>query len=340
MDTDSMSQNSNFVIHNNSMMRDAILDFAKQFFWEPVVERPRKRLVKKIIVAGMGGSHLAADILQSVHPELPLRVHRDYGFPHIPASERSSTLLIASSYSGNTEETIDAFRDAGNMKVARAAIAIGGTLEALARRARVPYVQMPDTGIQPRSALGFSIKGLAALMGLSSIETELSLLAKTLKPLVFEGRGKALAKTLKGSIPLIYASAQNEAVAYNWKIKFNETGKVPAFYNVLPELNHNEMTGFDHTAKNVQLSKKFSVIFLADEDDHPRVQKRMTILRKLYRSRGLASIIVPLKGSNRWMRIFSSLILADWAAVHTAALYGAESEQVPMVEEFKKLMTR
>lgn len=318
------------------MMRNAILSFAQQFAWKPEVERPAKKTFKKIVVAGMGGSHLAADLLKSANQTLPLTFHRNYGMPPIPSSERSSTLLIASSYSGNTEETIDVFRDAGNMKVARAAIAVGGTLQALARKAHVPYVQMPDTGIQPRSALGFSIKGLAALMGFSSIETELSLLAKTLKPSVFEGRGKAFAKTLKGSIPLIYASAQNEAIAYNWKIKLNETGKVPAFYNVVPELNHNEMTGFDSTKKNALLSKRFFVIFLSDDCDDPRIQKRMIVLRRLYGAKGLRCVVVPLKGANRWMKMFSSLVLADWIAYYTALLYGAEPEQVPMVEEFKK----
>ncbi|MEK7122603.1 MAG: bifunctional phosphoglucose/phosphomannose isomerase, partial [Patescibacteria group bacterium] len=316
------------------------LALAKQFSWQPIVERPRKRKFKKIVVAGMGGSHLAADILQSVHSELPLRVHRDYGLPHIPVSERSSTLLIASSYSGNTEETLDAFEEARKTGIATAAIAIGGKIEKMARQNRVPYVQMPDTGIQPRSALGFSIKGLCALMELEGVNSELSMLARTLKPASLEDRGKKLARTLKGSIPLIYASTRNEAVAYNWKIKFNETGKIPAFYNVLPELNHNEMTGFDHTQKNAALSKRFHVLFLTDEEDHPRTQKRMAILRKLYQARGLANTIVSLRGANRWMKIFSSLILADWAAVHVAALYGAESEQVPMVEEFKKMIMR
>lgn len=320
------------------MMRNAILSFAQQFAWKPEVERTAKKTFKKIIVAGMGGSHLAADLLRGADPTIPLIVHRNYGMPSIPSSERSSTLLIASSYSGNTEETIDAFRDVGRMKVARAAIAVGGTLQALARKARAPYVQMPDTGIQPRSALGFSIKGLAALMGFSSIEAELSLLTMTLKPLAFEGRGKAFAKMLKGSIPLIYASAQNEAIAYNWKIKLNETGKVPAFYNVLPELNHNEMTGFDSTKKNETLSKRFFVIFLSDDHDDPRIQKRMAVLRRLYGAKGLRCAVVPLKGANRWMKIFSSLVLADWIAYYTALLYGAEPEQVPMVEEFKKMI--
>lgn len=320
------------------MMRDAILGFVKQFAYTPVVERPLRKKFQKIVVAGMGGSHLAAGILKSGDPSLPLHIHRDYGLPFIPKNERSQTLVIASSYSGNTEETLDAFKAARAMRVARAAIAVGGKLGRLARKEGVAYVQMPNTGIQPRSALGFSVKGLAALMGLSSLNRELAVLAKTLKPQSFEHKGKTLACALKGSIPLIYASARNEAVAYNWKIKLNETGKIPAFYNIFPELNHNEMTGFDHTPKNVKLSKHVTIIFLADTEDDLRIQKRMNILARLYRARGLTCGTIPLRGANRWMRIFSSLVLADWVAYYTALQYDAEPEQVPMVEEFKKLI--
>lgn len=320
------------------MMRNAILDFAKQFSYEPLVERPLKRTFKKIIIAGMGGSHLAADALASADQTLPIKVHSDYGLPYIPKNERASTIVIASSYSGNTEETLDAFKEAGKQHIARAAIAVGGTLEKIARVARVPYVKMPDTGIQPRSALGFSTKGLAALIGLSSVNKELSRLSKTLKPAALEKKGKMFAKTLKGTIPLIYASATNEAIAYNWKIKFNETGKILAFFNVLPELNHNEMTGFDCTQKNTALSKRFSVIMLSDTKDYPRIQKRMSILASMYRSRGIQCFAIPLRGDNNWMKIFSSLVLADWVAYYTALQYGAEPEQVPMVEQFKKMM--
>lgn len=320
------------------MMRDAIFNFAKQFAWEPVIERPSKKRYSRVIVAGMGGSHLAADLFRAADPSVSLSVHRDYNLPSIAPHERASTLVIASSYSGNTEETIDAFKEARKKGIATAAISVGGKLGELSRRARVPYVRMPNTGIQPRSALGFSMKGLCALMGFHRINDELSRLAKTLKPIALEEKGKALAQSIKGAVPLVYASADNEAVAYNWKIKFNETGKIPAFYNVVPELNHNEMTGFDRTSKNVALSKRFHVLFLTDTKDHERIQKRMSILQKLYRQRGLVYTTIPLHGAQRWMRIFSSLVLADWVAYYIALVYGAEPEQVPMVEEFKKLM--
>ena len=127
-------------------------------------------------------------------------------------------------------------------------------------------------------------------------------------------------------------------LAHNWKIKFNETGKVPAFCNVFPELNHHEMTGFDVQDASRHLSEKFHFVFLKDDDDHPQVQKRMDITAKLYRDRNLPVEILMLQGQSRVEKMFSSLVLADWTAYHTGEGYGLETEQVPMVEEFKGLI--
>ncbi|MBI4272789.1 hypothetical protein HY621_02980, partial [Candidatus Uhrbacteria bacterium] len=109
-------------------------------------------------------------------------------------------------------------------------------------------------------------------------------------------------------------------------------------YNVLPELNHNEMTGFDVKETSRQLSEKFFFIFLKDHTDHPRIQKRMDILERLYQDRGLPVRVIDLEGVHPFYKIFSCLVLADWTAIYTAEQYGLESEQVPMVEEFKKLV--
>jgi len=321
-------------------MRDVIMEFAKQFYYAPTVERPSQKKYHHIIVAGMGGSHLSADLLKGYDQTLPLTIHRDYGVPYVAPEKRKSTLLIASSYSGNTEETLDAFQEAGRQGMGRAALSIGGKLQRLARAARVPYVQMPDTGIQPRSALGFSILALAALMGRNDIVDDFSLLVKTLKPAAHEKKGRELARILKGFVPIIYSSRANESIAYNWKIKFNETGKIPAFYNVLPELNHNEMTGFDIQQSTEKLSKKFMVVFLRDDDDHARITKRMNVLERLYEKRGLHCVRIATRGRTRPEKIFLSLIFADWVAYYTAEQYGLESEQVPMVEEFKKMILK
>jgi len=264
-------------------------------------------------------------------------VQSDYGFPADMKPEWLAYILfIASSYSGNTEETIDAYNEAGRKGVARAVIAVGGALLAAAKKDGVPYVQLPDTGIQPRSALGFSFKALLKIIGEHDALRQVSGLAQTLRPSEYEAQGRELAQKLKGCVPVIYSSARNGSIAQNWKIKFNETGKIPAFYNVFPELNHNEMTGFDVVDATRNLSDTFFFIFLRDPADDPRILKRMEITERLYRDRGLNVSVVEMRGVDFFEKIFSSLLVADWAAYYTAEAYGVESEQVPMVEEFKK----
>lgn len=320
-------------------MHNAIKNLPEQFAWQAVIKN-NKYLKKysQFIILGMGGSHLAADLIKLAKPEIDIIVHSDYGLPKLTDKELKQCLIIANSYSGNTEEVLDGIKLALDKKLSVACISIGGQLIDLAIKNNLPYIQMPDTHIQPRMALGFNAKALAKLMGLTNTYQELTNLATQINPLHFNKPGKKLAKTLKNKIPVIYSSANNQAIAYNWKIKMNETGKVPAFYNVLPELNHNEMNGFDVRETTKNLSEDFCFIFLTDNTDHLRIQKRFKILTKLYKKNKLPVLTLPLKGKNTWQKIFISLTLADWTAYHLAKSYHLEPEPVPMVEKFKKLM--
>ncbi len=319
-------------------MDQAIRDFAKQFKYRPQIENGPLRKYRKFIVAGMGGSHLAADIIKSLNPQLDITIHSDYGVPPVAEKDQKKTLLIASSYSGNTEETISALEEAQNRGIAVACVAVGGKILEIAQANNFPYVRLPDTGIQPRSALGFGMQALLKLMKQNILLKESATMAKLLQPGDLEQAGKDLAAKIKNMVPIIYSSDRNLPIACNWKIKFNETGKIPAFYNIFPELNHNEMVGFDVKDSSRALSEKFHFIFLKDSDDHPQIQKRFAITVKFYRDRGLPVDIIELSGASRMEKTFSSLILADWAAFHTGQGYGLETEQVPMVEEFKKLI--
>ena len=321
------------------MMDQAIKDFPKQFAWQPKIENAsRLKRAKKFVVLGMGGSNLTVGLLKIRDPFLDIITHKDYGLPAIPDAELKSRLIIASSYSGNTEETIDGFLQAVKKGLPLAVVTTGGKLLELAQKHCVPYIKILDTVIQPRMALGFNAMALLSFIQDAKAIREAHALKKLIKPSSYESEGKRIAKRIEGHSPIIYSSAQNYGIAYNWKIKFNETGKIPAFCNALPELNHNEMTGFDVQQSSRGLSENLAFIFLNDASDHPRVQKRMKILDELYRARGLMVKTLELKGKSVFNKIFGSLVLADWAAFHTAQLYGLEAEQVPMVEEFKKLM--
>lgn len=318
-------------------MEKAIKDFPKQFAFVPEIQN-ESGLKRRdtVIVAGMGGSHLAADILQAWNPLLDIVVRADYGLSGIPEHVLANSLVVVSSYSGNTEEPLAAFHEALQRNLPLAAISMGGELLRLANVHIVPHVQIPDTGIQPRSAVGFMFMALASLMGQDRALKEASALAQKLRAHEQEQQGKELSKVLAGKVPVIYASARNAAVAYNWKIKCNETAKIPAFFNVFPELNHNEMTGFDVAEQTRELSRNFAFLFLRDSKDHEKVQKRMDTTREMYGKKGLPVHVIPLEGAGRLESMVSSLILGDWTSYHLALQYGVNPDTVPMVEEFKK----
>jgi len=322
-------------------MDEAIKNFNKQFSYNPEIIN-KKNLTKKksFLVIGMGGSALASKLLNNWKPDLDLITYSDYGLPKLPNKELKNKLIILSSYSGNTEEVIEAFKQAKKLKLKMAAIAVGGKLLSLAKENNIPYIVLPDTGIQPRMALGFSLKALLKLINEEKELKKISILAETLNPTLYQEAGKKLAQKLKNYIPVIYTSNRNLAISYNWKIKLNETGKIPAFYNVLPELNHNEMTGFDVQNSTKELNNKFYFILIKDKADNNKISKRIDTLEQLYKNRNFKIEKMELVGSDIWHKIFSSLLLADWTAYYTALSYGVEPEQVPMVEEFKKLISK
>lgn len=319
-------------------MKKSIESFPAQFSFVPRIEEemhlPR---MSRAIVAGMGGSNLAAPLLSITRPNLDLIAHRDYGLPPLPEEDLRDRLIICTSYSGNTEETIDAFHTAQHRHFHTAVITTGGTLLELAKKAHVPHIILPNPpGLQPRLSTGFQMMSIMALLRDREGMKEASGLVHTLRASDTELPARSLAGLLHHKIPLVYASRRNFGIAYNWKVKFNETTKNPAFANMFPEVNHNEMTGFDMVAATRPLSKQITVIMLRDENDHPRILARMTATEALYHKRGIDVHTVPLKGVSVWHRITNALLLADWTAYSLALFYGAEPNEVPMVEEFKK----
>ncbi len=187
--------------------------------------------------------------------------------------------------------------------------------------------------------MGFSLLALAKLIGGDTLVKEFQNVGSKLDIDRWKEVGLTLAKELKSSVPIVYSSSDNFGLAYSWKIKFNETAKIPAFYNIFPELNHNEMNGFDIVSTTKKLSKDFYFIFLEDSNDNPKIIRRMTVLKKLYEDRGYSVKVLPIIGDSPLEKVFNSLILADWTSFSLAKIYGVEPQAVPMVEEFKKLIS-
>jgi len=320
-------------------VEEAIKQFHTQLLWEPSIEHGDALYhTKRFVVCGMGGSNLAPGLIKLHSSKTDIFMHRDYGLPDYSEAFLKECLIILSSYSGNTEETLDAFDVAYARGLHIAVIATGGALLTRAQKRRVPHVVLPSTGIQPRSALGYSIKATLALMGNADALAELHSLGNTLAPEIYRKEGEALAARMEGHVPLIYASLRNGPIAYNWKIKCNETGKIPAFSNVFPELNHNEMTGFDMGTAREHLPSRFYIVLLRDDADDPRISKRMDVFRSLIQKRGFPVEDIPLTGTTVFEKIFSSLVLADWTAFYTAQAYGSDPQNVPVIEEFKHQM--
>jgi len=328
-------------------MFESIKKVKEQFLWDPeIMGKPldfaQGKWVKRVIICGVGGSNLASGFLEMVRPDLEILTHRSYG---LPVTVSKNDLIIISSYSGNTEEALDSFEKAVSGRFNVVAITMGGKLLELVKEKNIPYIQIPQTGIEPRMALGYSL--IAMLKAVNDEENLIKVqeFGKNFNPENFEKEGRGFAEKLAGKTPIIYSSWNNKAIAYAWKIKFNETAKIPAFFNVFPELNHNEMVGFVAANKESKLgfekekpSLNSFFIFLKDPEDHPRIQKRMGMTAELYKNRSLPVEVLKLEGKNQLIKIFSSVLIADWTSYYIAQEYGVEAEQVPMVEEFKKLI--
>ena len=319
-------------------MKEKIENFPKQLKFKPELKNDRKWALKeRYLLVGMGGSHLQGDILKALLPDFPLSIHSDYGLPSLISE---NTGIIIASFSGNTAEAIDALEVAIERKISVAVIAKGGTLLEIAKKEGIPYIQLKEEDIQPRHALGYSVKALLSLFNMEELSRKIEKVSKKLeeKQENLRKSGKRTAKIMEDKIPIIYSSQRNYALSYNWKIKFNETSKIPGFYNLIPELNHNEMTGFDITKNTKKLSQKMIFIFLRDNEDDLRNQKRMDVTASLFKERGLDVLDIEVEGKTRIEKIFTSLLFADWISYYLAQYYGVVIEDVPMVEEFKKMI--
>ena len=319
------------------MMEESLLNFAQQFTRELEVENAEEWLrYDRFLVAGMGASALAAHLLSSFRPELDLIIHRDYGLPNLPQERWRDRLVIASSYSGNTEETLSCFEEARIKHMPIAAISTGGKLLEIAKSQDIPFMRLPDLNLRPRLAVGLSFLGLCKLMGDEELYAKTKQLAFELRPSELQEQGKLLAQELSGKIPVIYGSGYSFPIAYKWKIAFNETTRIPAFANAFPELNHNEMAGFDITQGTKELGGKFHVILLKRNGDLEQVKKRMEVAQQMWKAKGLQVSEVRLEGHSEVLQAFSGILLGHFTALALAQQYGTASEKDEMIEEFKK----
>jgi glucose/mannose-6-phosphate isomerase len=314
-------------------MKDSLRAYNSQFSFVP--EIVNEHLVKKnyrhVVLCGMGGSHLAAGLLKTIQPGVDIYVHRDYDLPPFEKSFLESGLLVASSFSGNTEEVISFYKKAKQLfDLPVLCISMGGELLELARQHNDPYIVLPQTDFVPRTALGLSTIALAYV--LKDKETYRKLCAVTVDISKAESDGREYAGKIRDRMPIFYASSTNLSLAYNWKIKCNETGKMHAFCNVFPEANHNELEAYEYAG---QLSQMMPVLLLDGSDDS-RVQKRFEAFRRILEEKRIEHLIIDISDSNVYRKVFQTLVTGDFCAAELAERRQVPQAEVALIEEFKR----
>jgi len=282
-----------------------------------------------VVILGMGGSAIAGDLLRALvalESPVPIFGHRGYNLPLLVAGR---TLLIASSYSGNTEETLSAFQTALGSGAKKLVITTGGQLLATARANGIPaFVFRYES--TPRAALGYSLMPLLAIAGkLGIIEDKSADVAEAIAvmegllcrigedvPLV-ENPAKQLATRLHGRLPVIYGAGLLTDVARRWKTGLNETSEMWAFFEELPEANHNAIVGYGLPAA---IAEAAFVVFLRAPSLHPRVLLRYEYTRRALAEAGVECETVEAMGRTPLAHILSTLFFGDYVGFYLAVL--------------------
>jgi glucose/mannose-6-phosphate isomerase len=332
-----------------SSMHQLLLDFPFQA--EDAVRIGQKSNVKiaagrveNIVLTGLGGSAIGGDLLRSYlaeELEVPFLINRHY---ILPAFVNAKSLVVVSSYSGNTEETIAAHREAVKRSAQVVCISSNGATSTMAAKNRLPLITIPR-GYPPRAALGYSFFAplvMLAKTGLvrsrqRDISETLTLLKKKARiygSFTSSNPALRLAKKLHGTLPVIYSAADRfDVVNLRWRGQIAENAKMLAFGHVIPEMNHNELVGWNVPK---ELMKKMTVVILRDRGDHPRVQLRMDITGEVVSAYAGGVIDVTSEGTSLLARMFSLIYLGDWVSFYLAMLNRVDPTPVKVIDMLKK----
>jgi glucose/mannose-6-phosphate isomerase len=297
-----------------------------------------------LIVAGMGGSAAGARLaVAALGPRLkrPLVIADGYA---LPGWAGPGTLVLCSSYSGATEETLSTYDDAVERGAPRLVASTGGPLVERARRDGVPVIPIPG-GFQPRAAVGYSLVSAleaAALAGAApSVRDEIEAAADLAETLAAEwgpdgsGEAKEIARALHGTVPVVAGAELAAAAAYRWKCEFNENAALPAFCSVLPEADHNEVVGW----AAAQELGRFSYVSLEDADVHPRNAMRAALTAEIAGTGADPVLRIQARGESRVERLMSLVLLGDLVSIYAAVLRGADPVAIPAIDSLKAALS-
>jgi glucose/mannose-6-phosphate isomerase len=306
--------------------------------------------VTAVAVLGMGGSGFAGDALEAVlGPRVPLftKVIKDYS--PLPEWVGRNTLVLAVSYSGNTEETLDAVREARERGARAVAVSCGGSLREAAKGFGMAHVPLPE-GFLPRFAAGhmlMSLLGVMEALGFApSLTDDVEEVVRVLGGLeshcnrnvaTDDNPAKSLAQSLAGRLPAIYGGPGHGAVAARrFKTDLSENAKIPAIAGAIPEACHNDIEAWGHWTDS---SWPFAAVLLRDDDEHPRVARRFDLLRDLLAGR-LETVTIRASGQSRLARLLSLVGMCQLTSVYLALSSGQDPGPIDVLEDFKQRLAQ
>ncbi len=301
--------------------------------------------IRDVVITGMGGAVISGDIIRAICQDighLPVHVNKSYTMPSFVGE---STLVIGVSQSGNTEETLSAFETAGARGAQRVVISTGGKLTEIALEDNLSLVAIPKSKIT-RAALAFTFVALwrvfqhldIFLQGDKTLMDTADFLTRQIEVLsdLSDNEAVDLAEGLVHTMPVIYSNDSLMApVALRWKTQLNENAKMLAFRGEIPEMNHNEIEGWERTA---HLMGKLSVIILQDDSDHERVRRRMEVTANLVRPHAVSLRKVISNGDNALERVFYMIIYGDFLSFYMAILSEVDPMPIVKIEMLKRML--
>ncbi len=336
-----------------SFMSRLLAAFPEQFQAAASISADLSRLgtreIHNVVVCGMGGSAIGADLVQVVTAQTltrPLIVHRGYG---LPAFVGPHTLFIASSYSGNTEETLSGFAVAGRAGAVTACVTSGGELAVKAATDGAALLIIPPA-LPPRAALGYSAvmilrclfeAGLIPDPAVPLQETAevLRSMAARLAPEVPTSKNpaKRQAALLFQRLAAVYAPDHLAPAAYRWRCQMAENAKSMAWHHSLPEMNHNEVVGWDNPGAQL---RQVAVVFLRDCEEEPRMRQRLDWTREHLSAKCALTLEVRSEGESLLARLFSLMYQGDFVSLYLAFLNQCDPSPVTAIESLKQALSR
>ncbi len=300
---------------------------------------PASEKISNVLICGLGGSGIGGSIVSELaagNANVPINISKGY---FIPAYVNQNTLVIISSYSGNTEETLNCMELAIAKKAKVVSITSGGKVADISKEKNLDVIMVPG-GMPPRSCLGYSLTQLFFVLGFNKIinnnykaelEAAVNLLDTEENNIIAEAT--IIANKLVGKLPVIYATTYNEGIAIRFRQQINENAKMLCWHHIIPEMNHNELVGW--TEKNDNLS----VILFLDKDEYSRNLTRVDINKEVIRKYTSHITEVYSKGNSAIEKAIYFIHLGDWVSVILGDLRGVDLMEVNVINHLKSKLS-